>query len=51
MECPTQALINVDQELVGLREVEVVLEDGSPHGEKTFVFWNPPIIFTQVGVV
>ncbi|KAG0570699.1 hypothetical protein KC19_6G181500 [Ceratodon purpureus] len=32
-------------ELAGVRDVEVIHEDGSPHGEKTFVFWNPPIIF------
>uniref|UniRef100_A0A7I4DT40 Uncharacterized protein n=1 Tax=Physcomitrium patens TaxID=3218 RepID=A0A7I4DT40_PHYPA len=32
-------------ELVGLREVDVIQGDGSPHGEKTFVFWNPPIVF------
>ncbi|CAM6036430.1 unnamed protein product [Sphagnum compactum] len=35
-------------ELVGLRDVEVIQEDGSPCGEKTFVFWNPPIVFEQV---
>ena len=29
--------------LVG-REFEVVSEDGSPSGDKTFTFWNPPII-------
>ena len=29
--------------LVG-REFEVVSEDGSPSGHKTFTFWNPPII-------
>ena len=29
--------------LVG-REFEVVSEDGSPSGNKTFTFWNPPII-------
>lgn len=34
-------------ELVGLRDVEVIQEDGSPCGEKTFVFWNPPIVFEQ----
>lgn len=38
----------VGQELVGLRDVEVIQEDGSPCGEKTFVFWNPPIVFEQV---
>ena len=29
--------------LVG-RDFEVVSEDGSPSGNKTFTFWNPPII-------
>lgn len=24
-------------------EVTVVTEDGSPHGPKTFVLWNPPL--------
>ena len=32
------------QELVGLREVEEVTVDGSPCGDKAFVFWNPPIV-------
>lgn len=31
------------EKLVGL-PFEVIAEDGSPHGEKDFVFWNPPII-------
>ena len=31
------------QNLVGL-PFEAVVEDGSPHGEKYFVFWNPPVI-------
>jgi DEAD/DEAH box helicase domain-containing protein len=31
------------EKLVGL-PFEVVTEDGSPHGGKAFVFWNPPII-------
>lgn len=26
------------------RPAEVVDEDGAPHGEKRFVFWNPPVI-------
>ncbi|HEU65564.1 MAG TPA: DEAD/DEAH box helicase [Chloroflexi bacterium] len=29
--------------LVGL-PFEAIVEDGSPHGEKYFVFWNPPVI-------
>jgi DEAD/DEAH box helicase domain-containing protein len=31
------------QNLVGL-PFEAVVEDGSPHGEKYFTFWNPPLI-------
>ena len=31
------------ENLVGL-PFEVVSEDGSPHGEKYFTFWNPPIV-------
>jgi len=31
------------QNLVGL-PFEAVTQDGSPHGEKYFAFWNPPII-------
>jgi DEAD/DEAH box helicase domain-containing protein len=31
------------QNLVGL-PFEAIVEDCSPHGEKYFVFWNPPII-------
>ena len=31
------------QNLVGL-PFESIVEDGSPHGEKYFIFWNPPII-------
>jgi len=31
------------QNLIGL-PFEAIVEDGSPHGEKYFVFWNPPII-------
>jgi DEAD/DEAH box helicase domain-containing protein len=31
------------QNLVGLL-FEAVAEDGSPHGEKYFVFWNPPFL-------
>jgi DEAD/DEAH box helicase domain-containing protein len=30
------------QNIVGL-PFEAVTEDGSPHGEKYFVFWNPPV--------
>jgi DEAD/DEAH box helicase domain-containing protein len=31
------------QNIVGL-PFEAVVEDGSPHGEKYFTFWNPPLI-------
>jgi DEAD/DEAH box helicase domain-containing protein len=31
------------QNLVGL-PFEAIVEDGSPHGKKYFVFWNPPVI-------
>ena len=31
------------ENLVGL-PFEVIDEDGSPHGSRSFVFWNPPII-------
>ncbi len=31
------------QNLVGL-PCEPIVEDGSPHGEKYFIFWNPPIL-------
>jgi len=31
------------EKLVGL-PFEVITEDGSPHGGKSFVFWNPPLI-------
>jgi len=31
------------QGLVGL-PFETIVDDGSPHGEKHFVFWNPPFI-------
>jgi DEAD/DEAH box helicase domain-containing protein len=31
------------QNIVGL-PFEAIVEDGSPHGEKYFVFWNPPVI-------
>lgn len=28
----------------GVSDVEVVSQDGSPHGPKTFVLWNPPLL-------
>jgi len=44
--CCSATIANPDQHgerLVGL-PFEVVSNDGSPHGGKDFVFWNPPII-------
>jgi DEAD/DEAH box helicase domain-containing protein len=31
------------QNIIGL-PFEAIVEDGSPHGEKYFTFWNPPVI-------
>ncbi len=31
------------EKLVG-QTFEVISEDGSPHGKKPFIFWNPPVI-------
>ncbi|BDA42593.1 probable ATP-dependent helicase hrq1 [Coccomyxa sp. Obi] len=31
------------QQLLGVPNVHVVSEDGSPHGPKSFVMWNPPL--------
>ncbi|MFO7772337.1 MAG: DEAD/DEAH box helicase [Dehalococcoidia bacterium] len=31
------------QNIVGL-PFEAIIEDGSPHGEKYFIFWNPPFL-------
>lgn len=36
------------ENLTGL-PFELVDDDGSPHGEKEFVFWNPPIIDDKMG--
>ena len=36
-------------QLVGT-EVEVVDNDGSPCGSKTFVFWNPPVVDPDLGL-
>ena len=30
--------------LTGEREIEVISKDGSPHGSKSFVLWNPPLL-------
>ena len=27
----------------GVQDVTVISEDGSPHGPKCFVLWNPPL--------
>lgn len=35
--------ILVPQELLGVAEVAVIKEDGSPQGPKSFVLWNPPL--------
>ncbi|CAM6099284.1 unnamed protein product [Calypogeia fissa] len=37
------------QELLGLRKIEVVQNDGSPCGDKFFIFWNPPMHFAPTG--
>ncbi|KAI5067358.1 hypothetical protein GOP47_0017886, partial [Adiantum capillus-veneris] len=34
-------------ELIGLREIQVVQEDGSPCGRKYFVLWDPPMYYTS----
>jgi len=31
------------EKLVG-RKMEAVVEDGAPHGQKFFIFWNPPLL-------
>ena len=33
--------------LLGVQDVVVVQEDGSPHGPKDFVLWNPPLMNKQ----
>jgi len=35
--------------LCGL-EVEEVLDDGSPHGERLFALWNPPLLDEALGI-
>ncbi|KAK9816796.1 hypothetical protein WJX72_005198 [[Myrmecia] bisecta] len=35
------------QDLLGVPGVRVVSEDGSPHGPKCFVLWNPPLTAGQ----
>ncbi len=37
------------ERLIG-RTVESISEDGSPHGERNFVFYNPPIVNEELGV-
>ena len=32
----------------GVQDVHVVSDDGSPHGRKTFVLWNPPLTASQL---
>jgi len=36
------------ERLTGL-EVDVVTEDGAPRGQKTWVFWNPPLVEESLG--
>ena len=31
------------RELLGVKDLRVVLRDGSPHGPRVFVLWNPPL--------
>lgn len=33
------------QQLLGVSDVVLVDEDGSPHGPRRFVLWNPPLMF------
>lgn len=33
--------------LLGVEHVVCIDEDGSPHGPKDFVLWNPPLTFTE----
>ena len=33
--------------VTGVEQVEVISEDGSPHGPKCFVLWNPPLTVSQ----
>jgi len=37
------------EKLIG-RPVHSISEDGSPHGERNFVFYNPPIVNEELGV-
>lgn len=30
--------------LLGVESVNVIAQDGSPHGPKCFVLWNPPLL-------
>ncbi|PWN19859.1 P-loop containing nucleoside triphosphate hydrolase protein, partial [Microstroma glucosiphilum] len=32
------------QTLFGIQDVEVITEDGSPHGKKEWLIWNPPLM-------
>ncbi len=44
--CCSATIANPEEharKLVGL-PFEVIKDDGSPHGEKFFIFWNPPIV-------
>lgn len=43
------SLVILYQELLGLEKIEVVQNDGSPCGDKLFIFWNPPSRVAPVG--
>ncbi len=44
--CCSATIANPEKHAAGItsRKVQLVSNDGSPHGKKTFIFWNPPVI-------